>query len=268
MKTYLIIAVTVMLAIGASGQGLSFQYATSNELADTILSNGQFCAVEGHYADLRVGDGVTPGGVRVGDGAGLSSWSLDDDLACNGHAIQLGSGYSIQMLGPSWGMLSGEGGLTSTNGTMVWSVFGTEILSARLPSALRHVQNFAYTTNSFSAEFDLGAVPTIQYSASVRSPSWSDVSVIVETNGTLLHLSWPFPPGVTGGYYRARSGLAGDATFAIVGVPQPRFLGIFTNRNTTTVIPTTTGDYYWDAGSNFMIECAGAPPTTNNWRER
>jgi hypothetical protein len=268
MKRHLIMAAILMMAIRAGGQGLSFQYATSNELADTVLSNGQFCVVEGNYADLRVGDGVTPGGVRVGDGVGLTAWTLSTDLSCAGHDIILGDGYSIHMIGPAWGMLSGEGDVTMTNGAMVWSVFGTEILSVRMPSALVHVQNFSYSTNTFSAEFVMGPPPVIQYSASVRSPSWSDVTVDVGTNGSSLHLTWPFPAGVTGGYYRAKAGVNADASFAILGVSQPHFLGIFTNRNTTTVIPTQTGDYYWDTGSNYMIECAGAPSTTNNWRQR
>ena len=116
--------------------------------------------------------------------------------------------------------------------------------------------------------FALSGCSTVQQLVQQDDKPADPVVEPLATNGTLLHLSWPFPAGVTGGYYRARSGLAGDATFAIVGVPQPRFLGIFTNRSTTTVIPTTTGDYYWDAGSNYMIECAGHPPTTNHWRQR
>lgn len=159
---------------------------TSAEAADTILPDGVICRItDTSPGDVRVGDGITAGGQPIGDGQGWEEGStLTQDLNTGGHAINLGEGWSVSMLG-GWGALSGPGELSTDGDGLNLSVYGSIMLSAN--SAISAAQlSISYDGTYLNLTTPISDTqPTIQYSPDLISQSWQAAPIAsITTNAT------------------------------------------------------------------------------------
>lgn len=174
-------------AAAATNATIKLKHVSLEEIAETVLPDDAVVYVKGsNPVDVRIGDNLTVGGLRVGDGNDPFDYSATQDLMLNGHKLVLGDGYELYTLG-GWGFLSG-GEVGSTNGAIVLSVYGTELVRAAAGLSLSQVLSWRYDPPYFVAEFLLGdQLPTLQSATSLISQDWSAIMPdVVSTNGTSL----------------------------------------------------------------------------------
>jgi hypothetical protein len=166
----------VMLSSHAANQTLApVAKMTSAEVAETILTEGVIVRITDLPGDVRVGDGVSAGGVRIGDGAGWQEGdALTQDLNANGHAIQLGEGWRLLTLG-GWGALSGPAEISEENGEFRLSVYGNTLLEIVSELAAVQINSFRFTSPNFEITTAIGEVqPTIMYTTNLITGTWQN----------------------------------------------------------------------------------------------
>ncbi len=175
MKKQIILLCLIALAVYSADQTLApVPKMTAEEAAETVLADGAIVRiVDSSPSDLRVGDGQTPGGIRVGDGGWIEGEALTRDLYAAGHSILLGEGWQVHTLG-GWTALSGGGELSVSNAAFRLSMYGTIFMESVSAEAAVHITRFAYVAPYFELETSLGTTkPTVLYSSNLISQTWT-----------------------------------------------------------------------------------------------
>lgn len=175
MKKQIILLCLIALAVYSADQTLApVPKMTAEEAAETVLADGAIVRiVDSSPSDLRVGDGQTPGGIRVGDGGWIEGEALTRDLYAAGHSILLGEGWQVHTLG-GWTALSGGGELSVSNAAFRLSTYGTIFMESVSAEAVVQITRFAYVAPYFELETSLGTTkPTVLYSSNLISQTWT-----------------------------------------------------------------------------------------------
>jgi hypothetical protein len=201
--------ILILFAVGATTRAADQTLAplpkmTAAEAAETILPEGTIVRVVGTSpADVRVGDGLTAGGIRIGDGIGWQEGqTLTKDLNAGANRITVGT-WSLQTIG-AWGAISG-GELSQSAGKFRLSMGGSIFMEAESALSLVQITRFEWVPPYFELDtISGGASPTITYSTNLVSGTWTEVpNVITTTNGaTLTHQIDPDEIG-TVAFFRA-----------------------------------------------------------------
>lgn len=196
MRTSNLMAVLILFAAAASAEPLQLQYVSSVELSDYVLPAGVLVYNTDNIEDLRIGDGQTPGGVRVQNSAALTNvqHEFHDDVHINGNATYLNDRCALEASDAVLRM--------SIDSNIMFSIYGAG------SSALGDVMRSYYDAASTSVVLDVTisgyeTPPEISYKAVITS-AWETVTNAVYT--------WPpeedpFPitiplPADTSGYFR------------------------------------------------------------------
>lgn len=179
---------------------------TLAEAAETILPDGAIVRItDGATGEMRVGNGITLGGSRIGDGTGWAEGSaLTQDLYTDGHKINLGDGWELLTLG-GWGALSGPAEITDANGKFRLSVYGNTMLEITSEQAAVQISSFAWVAPNMELTTAIGEVkPTIMYTTNLITGTWGEAPLagIVTNASTYVFKVNPTNFGVYA-YFRA-----------------------------------------------------------------
>lgn len=228
--------------------------ATESELDETVISENILVVNASDYHDLRVGDGLTPGGVRIcrTDALTAPPPSYPYSLSMNGNAINLNGSYAIGAEGPLWYL--------RCNGSNVISVLAN---AASLGSILSRAVIDADTLRIIVGVEDSALDPLVQYSPSILLPVWTDcVYVVSRPTPNTVQLDIEIPEDTLQGYYkitalsgfRARLGIPLEAPLATIGdgITIGRS-GREITRDTTTDALLLAGGDAWNTGAMFEL---------------
>ncbi len=184
-----ILLLLVVIALNASGDDIRarVQWTYDHEVGSIVWPENSIVAVRGSDpSDVRIGDGITAGGVRVGDGRGLEEWVLDDNLIAGVYAIRMG-----------------EWTLHAVSDKLVIDVYGMPAFE--IASVLLGATIYGFRWNDPYLEILLltGLIdPIIQYTDDLIEYDWQAVSIegtYVEGDYTVYQID-PDPSG--SGNYR------------------------------------------------------------------
>ncbi|MFH0907191.1 MAG: hypothetical protein V1929_00310 [bacterium] len=237
-----------VIAGGANNSVIDSPYSTigggtTNLIYSTLAGN--FIGGGGMNKILGGSFNVIAGG---GAGAGAAGNNIDGDSA----GAVIGGGYYHLLRASSQAAIGGgqynqayssrEASIPGGYGNIVsGSTFSVSLgNSCRIDAG--HNYNFMYNIGPATIEFH--SIVASQVAFRVGSSGM----YITKTNATALDTGFTLNIG---------------ETFGIREVRQPVCLGIFTNQDPTTVIPSAQNDYYLDAGSNTIVRTVDG--TTNGY---
>jgi hypothetical protein len=171
--------------------------ATDAELEETVLDLDSVVINASDRHDLRIGDGVTPGGVRVWNTDALTNppTSFPLPIAMNGNAVALNGSYQIGAEGPLFYL--------RCNGSNVLSVIA---MAEGLGTIISEEYAGSNTLRVLIAVEDAAADPLVQYSTSLVTPVWTDcVYTVTRPTTNTVQLDIDIPEDATNGYYQITS---------------------------------------------------------------
>jgi len=233
--TRIISALLILLAASAHAQvigvlsNLLATAATPAELTETVLELNSIVINAGDMHDLRVGDGVTPGGVRVWNTDALTEppRSYPHGFAMNGNTISLNGSYTIGAEGPLWYL--------RCNGSNVMSVLAN---SGSLGTTISETYAGSNILRVVVAVEDEALDPLVEYSQSLITPAWTDcVYTVTRPTTSLVQLDIEIPEDATNGYFRITALSGFRVRFGIpLEAPSASVSGGLTLGGTTNVI--------------------------------
>jgi len=254
------LAITVNSEVVGEFKGIIVAAATPAELAETVFPPFYLIANADAPNDLRMSDGLTPGGLRVCPEGVLTNIpnSFPHPVAMNGNPIALNGAFAIGAEGPHCYIRS--------NGSNVLSILAQ-------PAGVGQTLSTEYAGNDtlrvMLAVEDSAVDPLVEYSTTVITPSWSNCSYAVARPSTnTVQLDIEIPEEDPSGYYRitalsgfrARFGIPLEAPIATFGD------GIVIGnsgreitRNTTTDALLLAGGDAWNTGAMFELGGDSAP---------
>jgi hypothetical protein len=184
----LLCALGPLASVRAADQTLApLPKMTAAEAAETVLGEGVMVrVVDTSPHDVRVGDGETAGGIRIGDGVGWEEGdTLTQDLNLGGNRLTLGSGWELLTLG-GWAALSGPGELVDGDGIFRLTVHGNTMLEIISELSAVQILDFSWVDPNFEITIAIGETqPTIMYSTNLISGSWAEAPIDgILTNAT------------------------------------------------------------------------------------
>ena len=233
--TRIISALLILLAASAHAQvigvlsNLLATAATPAELTETVLELNSIVINAGDMHDLRVGDGVTPGGVRVWNTDALTEppRSYPHGFAMNGNTISLNGSYTIGAEGPLWYL--------RCNGSNVMSVLAN---SGSLGTTISETYAGSNILRVVVAVEDEALDPLVEYSQSLITPAWTDcVYTVTRPTTNLVQIDIEIPEDATNGYFRITALSGFRVRFGIpLEAPSASVSGGLTLGGTTNVI--------------------------------
>jgi len=233
--TRIISALLILLAASAHAQvigvlsNLLATAATPAELTETVLELNSIVINAGDMHDLRVGDGVTPGGVRVWNTDALTEppRSYPHGFAMNGNTISLNGSYTIGAEGPLWYL--------RCNGSNVMSVLAN---SGSLGTTISETYAGSNILRVVVAVEDEALDPLVEYSQSLITPAWTDcVYTVTRPTTSLVQIDIEIPEDATNGYFRITALSGFRVRFGIpLEAPSASVSGGLTLGGTTNVI--------------------------------
>ena len=168
---------------GPTLRRLTLPFIAEAERADTILQKGQPAYLETDPSVLFIGDGQTPGGIRVSPPTSQWDHNATQDIRLNGYRLHLGNGYSLLTLG-AYSALSGDGELQDSPGQSQWSVNAVALIRLQAGELLTSIDSFTWHPNDgangqFELTINVGAsavVPTLQAATDLIAQDWQDIT--------------------------------------------------------------------------------------------
>ena len=200
-KTLLFALLLSASSVRAEGVGLVSNLlatsATDAELEETVFELNSVVINASDRHDLRIGDGVTPGGVRVWNTDALTNQptSFPASFTMNGNAISLNGSYQIGAEGPLFYL--------RCNGSNVLSVIAT---AEGLGTIISEEYAGDATLRIVIAVEDAAADPLVQYSTSLITPVWTDcVYTVTRPTTNTVQIDIAIPEEDETGYFMITS---------------------------------------------------------------
>lgn len=233
-------------------KGIIVEAATSEELDETVFDPYYVVARADAPNDVRIGDGITPGGLRVCPQGVLTNIpaSFPHPIAMNGNSVALNGAYTIGAEGSHCYIRS--------NGSNVLSILAQ-------PAGIGQTLSTEYAGNAtlrvMLAVEDASADPLVEYATNSISPSWTNCSYTVTRSTTnTMQVDIAIPTADRAGYYRitaltgfrVRFGIPLEAPVATLGngVVVGTSGREITRTLNTDALALSGGDH-WDTGA-FM----------------
>lgn len=190
---------------------------TAAEAAETVLAEGVIVRITDTTPhDVRVGDGETAGGIRIGDGIGWEEGDvLTQDLYTGGNNIYLGEGFEIKTLG-GWSALSGPATVDAANDKLYISVHGTVLAEFFSEVGSLHLDISNDATHIILTTQIGEAQPTIQHTTNLLAGTWAETPIDSVVTNAATYDFYVNPTNFTGYcYFRAvvASGSGSSADF-------------------------------------------------------
>lgn len=189
-------AATMSAAFGVTGYITNpvVPAAQSDELEETVIENGVLVINATDYHDMRIGDGLTPGGVRIYRTDALTEppRSYPHGFTMNGNAISLNGSYDVGAEGPLFYVRAG--------GSNVLSVIA---MAEGVGATLSETYSSSNTLVVLLSVEDGASDPLVQYTTNLIAPAWTDCVYYVSRTGTnLIQIEMPVPDEDERGYYK------------------------------------------------------------------
>ena len=188
------LAITARADVSGQIKGIIIEAATTAELAETVFPPFYLIARADAPNDMRISDGVTPGGLRVCPEGVLTNIpnSFPHPVAMNGNPIALNGAYAIGAEGPHCYIRS--------NGSNVMSILAQ-------PAGVGQTLSTEYAGNDtlrvMLAVEDAAVDPLVEYTTNAIAPSWTNCSYTVARPSTnTVQLDIAIPTADRAGYYR------------------------------------------------------------------
>jgi hypothetical protein len=189
-----LLAITAHSEVVGEFKGIIVAAATPAELAETVFPPFYLIANADAPNDLRMSDGVTPGGLRVCPEGVLTNIpaSFPHPVAFNGNPIALNGAYTIGAEGSHCYIRS--------NGSNVLSILAQ-------PAGVGQTLSTEYAGNDtlrvMLAVEDAAVDPLVEYTTNAISPIWTNCSYTVARPSTnTVQLDIDIPEADRSGYYR------------------------------------------------------------------
>lgn len=171
------------------------QAATTAELDDTVLEPGLLVYRVDDPKDVRIGDGMAAGGIRLWNFAALTNPPpvYDRDLDMDGHGIVLNSHYTVQA----------EGGYLS-----VYHVGTNPVFRLTGSEAAGHLGILAWENSGTNVVLTVQHIegddpPVLEAAETLIDPIWTAVDYeLVRLSPVLVSLTFPQPELGSFAYYR------------------------------------------------------------------
>lgn len=263
-QTLIIIAAVLVLPMFGNAADTTLAAVpkmTAAEAAETVLGDGVLVRItDTTPADIRVGDGQTLGGIRIGDGIGWAEGTaLTQSLNTGGNSINMGN-WTLHTLG-GWAAISGGETSVDDRGVYRLSILGNIMMEISSELSLVNIDAFAWVDPYFEITTPLGDVqPAIMFSTNLVSGTWAEITpVAVVTNASTL--VFQLDPPTAYGYFRATipsgSGSIADisATIKQFGQPVALATNTYTKAETDAAIAAATiiDAGVLDLGTNTVI---------------
>lgn len=224
---------------------------TAQELAETIIPFGVLVVNSDALHDLRIGNGVSTGGVQVLDIRALTAPPPEYNYPLNmrGHAINLNSRYSIGASGGAFYIRS--------HGDNVLSILTDyEPLGETGKTWYDKTNDVLVVTVTVD---NTNTVPTILYTTDIINGPWVEVDfTLTVLDANTIEIRVAIPPEDEGGYVMVTAGMNPRAEFALpVEAPEIR-ADIFTLSGIAiTSWPDGGGGISPETASNSFVAKAG-----------
>lgn len=206
--THIIAAIGILLAFAAPALAITgtvnriiIQAATDEELDETVLEPGLLVYRVADPKDVRIGDGMTAGGISLWNYLALTNppATYDRDLDMDGHAIELNSHYRIVAEG---GYLS----IYHIGTNPVFRLVGSE--SAGTLGILESVTvgtNIVITVQHVEGD----APPVLEGATDIGDPVWTPVEYDLDRlSSVTVTLTFPQPETGVFTYYRVSTSVS------------------------------------------------------------
>ena len=194
----LILLAQTALASTSSMEHVTLPFVSPEEISDLIIEQGVITYNIDNHEEVRIGDGVTAGGVRIQNSAALTNvaYNYYDDTHHNGHRIYLNSQCH----------LIADGAVTRLmlDDKPIWSIY------AESNSVLGQVVRSELGTDGqlwvwLNTPGDLSQPPTIDYMANAPTGTWATCTTAVYDWPPLIDpflIRLPIPTNDQSGAYR------------------------------------------------------------------
>ncbi len=260
MKRTLTLIVLLLAQAGFAGttstvKRLVFEDMTEQELQETVIPFGVGVVNAGALHDLRIGDGVTPGGVQVLDIRALTAPPTDYHypLNMNNHPINLSRTYSI-------GASSGIFFIRAHGENILTFVTDYEPLGETGSTWYDKTNDQLVVTMIVE---DTNTLPVVLYSTDIINGPWVEVEygmTVVDANTILLRVD--VPPEDDGGYVRITAGINPRVNISLP-VEAPEFRGGGGGLEGLNWDAITNAPIYFDHANTQVIFNVGGVTWTN-----